>query len=241
METKTDRQLHIFFLPYMAQGPHFTPHRHSKTICCTWCRANFRPTSSSLSVADSLFHWATDVAAKFGIPRLIFHGPGFFPLCAIMSVMQYQPHMKVSSDSESFVIPNLPHEIKMTRNELPSFLTQNGETDFTKLLKACGEEVMAYRPVSLCNKAEKEKLERGREGTVNEVHECLNWLNSKKPSSVVYICFGSMNSFSDCELLEIALGLRLRDSNSFGLSRGKRMIKKSGYLRDLSREWRERD
>lgn len=188
-------------------------------------------------VASTLFHWTTDVAAKFGIPRLMFHGPGYFPLCAAMSVRQYQPHMKVSSDSESFVIPNLPHEIKTTRNELPSFVTQNGETELAKLLKECrGAEERSYGavinsfyelepdyadhyrkvfgrkswhigPVSLCNMAEKEKLERGKEGSVDEVHECLNWLNSKQPNSVVYICFGSMNSFSDCELLEIALGL----------------------------------
>ncbi|PRQ22978.1 putative flavonol 3-O-glucosyltransferase [Rosa chinensis] len=49
---------------------------------------------------------ATDVAAKFGIPRLYFHGTGFFPLCASLSVMIYQPHRKLSTDSESFVIPN---------------------------------------------------------------------------------------------------------------------------------------
>ncbi|XP_024167067.1 UDP-glucose flavonoid 3-O-glucosyltransferase 7 [Rosa chinensis] len=188
-------------------------------------------------VASSLFHWATDVAAKFGIPRLIFQGPGFFSLCAAMSVTRYQPHMKVASDSESFVLPNLPHEIKMTRNKLPYFVKQNGETELMKLLRECNEtEKRSYGivinsfyelepdyadhyrkafgrkswhigPVSLCNKAEKDISARGREGSVDDVQECLQWLNSKKPRSVVYVCFGSLNSFSDCQLLEIALGL----------------------------------
>ncbi|XP_062022378.1 UDP-glucose flavonoid 3-O-glucosyltransferase 7-like [Rosa rugosa] len=189
-------------------------------------------------VASSLFHWSTDLAAKFGIPRLIFQGPGFFSLCAAMSVTLYQPHMKVASDSESFLLPNLPHEIKMTRNELPYFLThQNSEGELFKLLGALKETeersygiiinsfyelepdyVDHYRkvfgrkswhigPVSLCNKAEKDISARGREGSVDDVHECLQWLNSKKPRSVVYVCFGSLNSFSDCQLLEIALGL----------------------------------
>ncbi|PRQ22995.1 putative flavonol 3-O-glucosyltransferase [Rosa chinensis] len=171
-------------------------------------------------VASSLFHWSTDLAAKFGIPRLIFQGPGFFPLCAAMSVTLYQPHMKVASDSEFFVLPNLPHEIKMTRNELPSFLKQNSETDLTKLLRECREtEKRSYGiiinsfyelepdyadhyrkafgmrswhigPVSLCNKAERDKSARGRECSDDGVHECLNWLNSKKPSSVVYQFIG---------------------------------------------------
>ncbi|PRQ23006.1 putative flavonol 3-O-glucosyltransferase [Rosa chinensis] len=188
-------------------------------------------------VADFLFHWATNVAAKFGIPRFVFHGAGFFALCSLKSVMLYQPHMKVSSDSESFVIPSLPDEIIMTRNQLAPFLTRNGKTELIKLIKASREaEERSYGiivnsyyelepdyadhyrkvlgkkswhigPVSLCNKVEKDKSERGREGSVDEVHECLNWLNSKKPNSVVYICFGSMTKFSDCQLIEIAFGL----------------------------------
>lgn len=42
-------------------------------------------------VADAFFPWATDFAAKFGIARLYFHATGFFPLCASLSVMIYQP------------------------------------------------------------------------------------------------------------------------------------------------------
>ncbi|KAM5549330.1 hypothetical protein ABKV19_000646 [Rosa sericea] len=309
METKTDQQLQIFFLPYMAHG-HTLPlidiaklfaSRGSKsTIITTPLNAPLisKSIQSSKSlgleidllvikfpsievglpegiesanlattremkeklyrastllapqveqileqyhphclVADSLYYWATDVAAKFGIPRLIFHGPGFFALCALKSVILYQAHMKVSSDSESFVIPGLPDEIKTTRNQVPAYLNLDGKTELTKLLKACGEAQERsygsivnsfyelepdyadhYRkvfggkswhigPVSLCNKAETDKSERGRGGSVDEVHECMNWLNSKEPNSVVYICFGSLTNFSDCQLIEIALAL----------------------------------
>ncbi|PRQ22971.1 putative flavonol 3-O-glucosyltransferase [Rosa chinensis] len=57
-------------------------------------------------------------------------------MCASLNLLLYQPHKKVSSDSESFVIPNLPNKIKMTRNQLPAFFNQNVETEFTKLNKA---------------------------------------------------------------------------------------------------------
>ncbi|KAL6213381.1 hypothetical protein ACLB2K_012828 [Fragaria x ananassa] len=188
-------------------------------------------------VADSMFHWATDVAAKFGIPRLIFNGTGFFALCASMSVMEDQPQLKVTSDSESFVIPNLPHEITTTRNEMPFFRKADGKTELIKLVKPSREaEKRSYgvivnsfyelepdyadhyrkvlgmkswhiSPVSLCNKVEKDKAEMGRGGSVDGVHEFLNWLNSKTPNSVVYICFGSLTNFSDRQLLKIALAL----------------------------------
>ncbi|CAB4290547.1 unnamed protein product [Prunus armeniaca] len=165
-------------------------------------------------LADTLFPWATDVAAKFGIPRLIFHGTGFFPLCATLSVILYEPHLKVSSDSEVFTLPNFPVEIKLTGSQIPAFLKKKVETEFTQVvcsiqsLKVFGRKAWHIGPVSLCNKAALDKAEmRGLEASLDE-HECLNWLNTKTPNSVVYICFGSLTNFSDPQLLEIALGLK---------------------------------
>ena len=48
---------------------------------------------------------------------------------------QYEPHKKVSSDSETFVIPNFLGEIKLTLMQLPNFTPQEGEIDFSKFLK----------------------------------------------------------------------------------------------------------
>ncbi|KAH9655944.1 UDP-glucosyl transferase 73B2 [Citrus sinensis] len=84
-------------------------------------------------VADMLFPWATDAAAKFGIPRLVFHGTSFLSLCATACLMLYEPHKKVSSVSEPFVIPNLPGDIKLTRNQLPDTMKQDDETDFSSV------------------------------------------------------------------------------------------------------------
>ncbi|PRQ24843.1 putative flavonol 3-O-glucosyltransferase [Rosa chinensis] len=175
-------------------------------------------------VADVVFHWAIDVAAKFGIPKLVFHGADFFPRC-------------VSSYLESFVIPNLPHEIKSTRNQVLAFLNVDSKTELSKLVKASmevdersfgilvnsfyelepeyanhyrkvfGRKSWHIGPVSLCNKAEEDKSARGEEGSADGVHECFDWLNTKEPNSVVYICFGSLTNFSDDQLVEIALAL----------------------------------
>ena len=40
-----------------------------------------------------------------------------------------------------------------------------------------------------------------------EEHECLNWLNSQPSRSVVFLCFGSLGSFSEKQSKEIAVGL----------------------------------
>ena len=81
------------------------------------------------------FPWATDIAAKFGIPRLVFHGTCSFSVSVDLSLREYEPHKKVSSDSEPFVIPNFPGEIKLTRMQLLSFIKHEVETDLSKLLK----------------------------------------------------------------------------------------------------------
>ncbi|XWS39923.1 hypothetical protein CRYUN_Cryun18bG0096500 [Craigia yunnanensis] len=191
-------------------------------------------------VADMFFHWATDAANKFGIPRLVFHGTSFFSLSASECMRLYEPHKKVQSDSERFVVPNLPGDIKLTKKQLPDYMKQDIETDFTKMIKAVkesepksygvvvnsfyeledtyadyyrnvlGRKAWHIGPVSLCNRATEDKAERGKKSAIDE-HECLKWLDSKKPNSVVYVCFGSMANFTSAQLKEIAMALEASD------------------------------
>ncbi|GLT60419.1 hypothetical protein SLA2020_331860 [Shorea laevis] len=187
-------------------------------------------------VADSFFPWATDAANKFGIPRLVFFGTSFFAMCVGHCLSLYEPHKKLESDSEPFLVPNLPDEIELTRKKLPIFLTQDTGNDSMRIfmpskdleMKSYGmivnsfyeleatyadyyRNVLGIRawhigPVSLCNKGIEDKAERGKKATIDE-QECLVWLNSKKPNSVIYICFGSMANFIPAQLKEIAMGL----------------------------------
>ncbi|XP_022763423.1 scopoletin glucosyltransferase-like [Durio zibethinus] len=185
-------------------------------------------------VADMFFPWTTNVAAAFGIPRIVFHGTCVFSLSATEHIRLYEPHKKVSYDSEPFVLPNFPGEIKLTRSQLPDFVRQ--ELGFTKFYnegketeskcfgvivnsfyelestyadhytKALGRRAWHVGPISLCTRDTIDKTERGKIASIDE-NECLTWLNSKKPNSVVYICFGSVANFDSSQLLEIATGL----------------------------------
>ncbi|RCV27241.1 hypothetical protein SEVIR_5G311700v4 [Setaria viridis] len=46
-----------------------------------------------------------------------------------------------------------------------------------------------------------------RDGEKTESHECLAWLDAQPEHSVVFLCFGSMGTFSEEQLEEIAIGL----------------------------------
>ena len=152
----------------------------------------------------------------------------------------YEPYKKVSSDFETFVIPNFPGEIKFTRMQLPDLTRQEVETGFSKLFKEVMEsELRSYGVVvnnfyelesdyaehykkvigrkawhigliSLCNKEVEDKAKRGKETSIDE-HECLKWLATRKPNSVLFVCFGSIANFCDSQLMEIAMG-----SEAFG-------------------------
>ncbi|XP_007042483.2 PREDICTED: LOW QUALITY PROTEIN: scopoletin glucosyltransferase [Theobroma cacao] len=187
-------------------------------------------------VADVFLHWTFDAANKFGIPRFVFHGTGFFSLCGLECMRLYEPQKKVESDSEPFVVTNLPGDVKLTRKQLSDFIDQRIGGDFTQLLIECkvselksygvvvnsfyeleatyadyfrnvmGRKAWHIGPVSQCNRGTEEKAERGNEASIDE-QECLKWLDSKKPKSVVYVSFGSTTNFAAAQLMEIAMGL----------------------------------
>ncbi|KAK3411736.1 hypothetical protein EUGRSUZ_I00496 [Eucalyptus grandis] len=77
------------------------------------------------------------IAAKWGIPRLVFHGTSAFSIASMECVRLYEPQKRVSCDSEPFVIPNFPGEITMSRMQLPDVYRE--ETEVTKLLNVMME------------------------------------------------------------------------------------------------------
>ncbi|KAL8097153.1 scopoletin glucosyltransferase-like [Apium graveolens] len=193
----------------------------------------FRP---NCLVADILFPWATDSAAKFNIPRLVFHGSGLFASCAEGQMRLHRPFKNLINDSDEFFVPNIPHKVKLCLSQLAPHHRTEEKTEFTKMLAEARESELKsygvivnsfyelepdyadhYRnvlnrrawhigPLSLCNRSLEEKAQRGKQAAITE-DECLTWLNSKSPNSVVYICFGSVGKFPSKQLHEIAIGL----------------------------------
>ncbi|OIV94300.1 hypothetical protein TanjilG_19306 [Lupinus angustifolius] len=184
-------------------------------------------------VSDMFFTWTSDSSAKFNIPRIVFHGISLFSMCVSICMAIYKPYENVSSDSESFVVPNLPGEIKMTRIQVMDYfkiaewierMKKIGESEeksygilvnsFYELerdyidyfRKVLGKRAWQIGPLSLCNIDEEQKKYRGKEVSIDE-HEWQKWLDTKETNSVVYVSFGSVVKFSDSQLREIAIGL----------------------------------
>nr|ADV71361.1 glycosyltransferase GT02J01 [Pueraria montana var. lobata] len=74
-----------------------------------------------------------------------------------------------------------------------------------QLLQGQGRRTWYIGPLSLCN-VNDHKGKRGKQASVDE-GDILKWLDSNKPNSVVYVCFGSIANFSESQLREIARGL----------------------------------
>ncbi|KAK4491121.1 hypothetical protein RD792_001845 [Penstemon davidsonii] len=193
-------------------------------------------------VSDMFLPWTVDSASKFSIPRFVFHGTSYFALCASEQMRRHKPFKNVSSDSEPFVLPNLPHELKFVRTQVSPFEQEEKKNEFSKLIEqmtesvgrsygvivnsfyelesiyadyytqVLGRKAWHIGPLLLSNNGAIEKAERGKKSAIDE-HECLAWLDRKRPNSVVYVCFGSMASFTSAQLRETAIGLENSGQN----------------------------
>ncbi|KAF8395299.1 hypothetical protein HHK36_019242 [Tetracentron sinense] len=190
----------------------------------------------SCIISDKNFPWTSDVARKFHIPRIVFHGTCCFSLFCSHSILLSKVHESVTSESESFVVPGMPDRIEITKAQLPESINvveSSGMRDVFRSIKEAelithgvvvnsfeelepgyvkeykktkGDKVWCIGPVSLCNKEILDKVERGNKASIDG-NQCLKWLDSKQPSSVVYACLGSTCRLIPSQLIEIGMGL----------------------------------
>ncbi|KAA8528508.1 hypothetical protein F0562_035863 [Nyssa sinensis] len=183
-------------------------------------------------VSDMFFPWTVDVAEELKVPRILFNPSNFLFHCVTHSIKIYSPHEKIQSDTESFVIPGLPDKIEITRAQLPDHVktkTRYGEImdmireserrSFGTIINSFYEIEPSYvdhfRTVlgrkgwhvgPLSHFSNRGKIDIANDSII-EQHSCLSWLDTQKPNSILYICFGSMIRFPDSQLTQIALAL----------------------------------
>ncbi|KAI3447533.1 hypothetical protein Pfo_004198 [Paulownia fortunei] len=183
-------------------------------------------------ISTSAIPWTQKVAEKFKIPRYNFETVSCFTLLCSHNLSQADVQESVVSDSEPFMVPDIPHKIEFTKAQLPKTMTKGLDgfkeiidqikqardsaqgtvvNSFEELepwyLEGCKKErgkVWCIGPVSLCNKELSERSSRGNKAAIDE-HYCLTWLDSMKPKSVIYACFGSLCRISIPQIKEIGL------------------------------------
>lgn len=188
----------------------------------------------SCIISDKSLSWTSQTARKFHIPRIVFHGMCCFSLLSSYNVKLHNAHLSVASKTEPFVVPDMPHKFKITRAQLPgAFVAQPDIDDFRDQMqeaessaygvvvnsfdvieqgcaegykKAINKKVWCVGPVSLSNKGNLDKFERGNKASIDE-KKCMGWLDSMKQRSVVYACLGSQCRLVPSQLIQLGLGL----------------------------------
>ncbi|XP_031258013.1 UDP-glycosyltransferase 92A1-like [Pistacia vera] len=183
-------------------------------------------------ISDMFLGWCQEIAQEFGVFHAIFISGGGFGFACFYSLWVNLPHR--STDSEEFVLPDFPeasvfHVTQMTdvlrsadgsdsyssflRKALSQWSKADGilfntveEIDklgLTHFRRKFGRQVWPVGPVLLTPGSQA----RSRRDFGISPEECKNWLDKKPSCSVIYVSFGSMNTISASQMMQLAMAL----------------------------------
>ncbi|KAF3441131.1 hypothetical protein FNV43_RR15042 [Rhamnella rubrinervis] len=195
-------------------------------------------------ISDFCLPWTINIARMLHIPRISFFGVGCFFLLCMHTIKTSKIYEKIDSDSEYFVLPDIPDRIEVTKPQLPGTLPlseqvaaaenetygvfantfEEMEPEYVKEYKKVrNDRVWCVGPVSLTNKEELDKAQRGNKSSVDR-NECLKWLDSWEQASVVYVCFGSLCNLTTSQQIELGLGLEASNKPFIWVLRGENKL-----------------
>ncbi|PIN23550.1 UDP-glucuronosyl and UDP-glucosyl transferase [Handroanthus impetiginosus] len=183
-------------------------------------------------ISDLFFGWAADVAHELGIFHAIFSITGGFGMACYCSVWLNLPHK--DTECVEFQLPDFPeagifHVTQLTQSMLlageedsfTNFQRRNirawsnadafifntvEELDKTGLMyfrRKLGIPVYGIGPILL---SDQDRATSSRETTIS-AEECVEWLDKKEANSVIYISFGSQNTISASQMMNLAKAL----------------------------------
>nr|QPZ56408.1 anthocyanin 3'-O-beta-glucosyltransferase 1 [Curcuma alismatifolia] len=188
-------------------------------------------------VVDFFYPWATRVAQDASVPSLLFNGSNFFS-SAVIKIVQDGELKQGDLETERLIeVPGIPQKIRLKLSNLPynvlhpnQFSHRMAESlhrihgtvvnSFYELERDYVDRAPNSRdvrfwfvgPVSLQNRDMDTKMVRGSgDAASGSADHFLSWLETKRPRSVLYVCFGSMAWFTATQLREIARGLEASD------------------------------
>ncbi|XP_022890352.1 UDP-glycosyltransferase 88B1-like [Olea europaea var. sylvestris] len=180
---------------------------------------------------DFFCNAAFEVSSKLGIPTYYFYTSGASALCVFLHIPTlHETITKNIKDVHDYIkIPGTP---PIYSQDLPKVLFDRESRIYKLFLetavqmgKSSGILVNSFEALeSRAVKALSDGLSIPNSptppvhcigpliaskdnGSNNDEHECLSWLNLQPSKSVVFLCFGSMGSFTAEQLQEMAAGL----------------------------------
>ncbi|KAJ3694184.1 hypothetical protein LUZ60_009664 [Juncus effusus] len=184
-------------------------------------------------ITDMCNAWTGPVARKFGIPRVVFHGPSCFYISAAHNLEIQKAYDGVSNVLESVVVPDFPVKVEVNKMQSPGFFGFPGFEDIRRKIleeestcdgviintfdelerpfiehyeKVIGKKVWTIGPMCLYNKDVDMKASRGNKEAIDR-NQLITWLDRKDAKSVLYINFGSAAYKSPKQLVEVGSGL----------------------------------
>ncbi|KAJ6907594.1 UDP-glycosyltransferase 84B1-like [Populus alba x Populus x berolinensis] len=188
----------------------------------------------SCIISNPFMPWVPKIATKYGIPCAVlwiqactvysiyyhyFKNPNSFPtLIGSHEFIELpgMPKLQVK-DLPSFILPSCSHPI---RKLVSSFIQNLDEikwvlgNSFDELEEEVIKSMASLHPICPIGPLVSSSL-LGQEESINgsvdmwiPEDSCIEWLDKKPPSSVVYISFGSVASFSQKQIDNIAMGLK---------------------------------
>nr|GMD39521.1 UDP-glycosyltransferase 73C3-like [Ipomoea batatas] len=188
-------------------------------------------------ICDRNIHWTAETAEKFKIPRIVFDGMSCFSQMSIHNLYILQAENQIPETTPFLIpdIPDrievtraqLPgafnpgtldmddvrEKIKASEAGAYGYIINSFEeleheyVDEFRKVKG-GINVWCVGPLSLCNEdSVDDKAQRGNSTASIDQENCLKWLDSRQPGSVVYACLGSLARTTLAQFIELALGL----------------------------------
>lgn len=168
----------------------------------------------------------------------MFIAGGGFGFACYHSLWMNLPHLKTESDE--FLLPDFPDGLTIHRTQLTSYLKASSGDDFYSMLLQNSLSLWKNVGCVLINTVEeidrtgvmyfRRQLNRqvwtigpvllstrtgNRAGKNNgiSVEDCRKWLDTKRSGSVLYVSFGSQNTISQSQMMELALALEKSGKN----------------------------
>ncbi|KAL0435459.1 UNVERIFIED_CONTAM: UDP-glycosyltransferase 92A1 [Sesamum radiatum] len=187
-------------------------------------------------VSDLFFGWAADVAHEFGIFHAIFSSSsGFGMACCYSLRLINLPHKH--TDSVEFSLPDFPEAGKVHVNQMPFPTLVSWEDDamtkfqrknlpkwsssdaliFNTVEDLDGSGLSFFRrklriPVWSIGPILLSRRDTSREAA-SSLEKCMEWMDKREPKSVLYISFGSQNTISASQMMNLAKALDASSRN----------------------------